>query len=1083
MALPDRAAQVLDLMVERGLGVGERPLFFICHSLGGLVVKQILRTSADDLNGRLEPVFGNTRAVLFLATPHAGADLPSLATAFRAVFGATVTLQDLRAHDAHLRDLFNWYRNHSAEAGVETACYFEQRSVRGLTIVNATSAHPGVGRDPVGLDEDHLSIAKPESRKSQVYLAATSLLRDYVLAPRPAAAPKQAAAAGSEPLDRSRVVHELPARAEKFFGREAELQELAQRLRDRKNTAVVGAAGLGKTALAAEALLAVTGDSPPSLANSPFPDGVVFLDLYALGGAAEPAWDTLANKLAGVAFMERSPSRERAMMACHARRILVVIEGGEEADGQDGRARIGDVLSVLSPQNRWLLLTRVTTQAAAGESVKLKEALSFEEGSSLFDSLTRGRISAGVRTQALELLAGHPLALTWAGNLLARDDDDPQRLLDDWKAEQLPALSEPSRAEHTLEWLFERSVRGLDDTARGALHAAGLLARAPFPTDAIEAALSSSGAAGPEVVRQAIKGLAHRSLIMRAGEPGHWQFTHVLGYRFARKEAGSDPAIRAGLGYWLYERISAELASGSPEAIANAIEHLGALLRADSDQRLWDPLVNAALYEFADRLSDLGRLVQVKVLLSAVAGWQERFPEDKAREPEWLREQSVLGIRQGDVMKAQGDLAGALSAYQESLKVGRRLAEADPSNTDWQRDLSLSFNKLGDVLMDQGDLEAALAAYRDSRHIRHRLADADASNAGWQRDLGVSQGRIGHVLEEKGDLGGALAAYRESLQVSSRLADSDPLNAVWQRDLSVSQEEIGDVLMDQGDLGGALAAYRESLQMSRRLAEADPSNAGWQRDLLVSHGKIGDVLMDQGDLGGALAAYRESLQLSRRLAEADPSNAGWQRDLNASHLKIGDVLMAQGDLGGALAAYRESLLVSRRLVEADPSNAGCQRDLRVSHEKIGDVLMDQGDLGGALAAYRESLRMSRRLAEADPSNAVWKRDLSVCQQKIGDVLRDGGDLGGALAAYRESLQVRRRLAEADVSNARWQSDLSFLLTCLAELHEQTGERDEALRLAQESLAIDERLAALDGSNATWQKDVVISRALVARLAG
>ncbi len=39
---------------------------------------------------------------------------------------------------------------------------------------------------------------------------------------------------------------------------------------------------MGKTALAASALQAVVGDTALSLASSPFPDGVVYLDLYAL---------------------------------------------------------------------------------------------------------------------------------------------------------------------------------------------------------------------------------------------------------------------------------------------------------------------------------------------------------------------------------------------------------------------------------------------------------------------------------------------------------------------------------------------------------------------------------------------------------------------------------------------------------------------------------------------------------------------------------------------------------------------------------------------------------------------------------
>ena len=474
MALPDRALQVLDLMVQRRLG--ERPILFVCHSLGGLLVKQILRRADDAFDQQKQRVATNTRAVLFLATPHAGAVLASLLDAFQAVFGATVSIEDLRAHDAHLRDLFDWYRNHAAALGIETVTYYETRGVGGvLPIVNPTSSHPGVGADPVGLDEDHLSIAKPRFRDDQVCGAARDLLNSILAQPQHAKSQPQSSPAASmrEPQeiiikldpaavagpDSHRIPHELPPDAEQFFGRQTELKELIERLGEGKNTAVVGPAGLGKTALAAEAVRAVVGGNPAALAASPFPDGVVFLDLYTFRGQAEPAWNTLANKLAGVGFLERSLARDRAAEACRARRVLVIIEGGEEADGKDGRASINQLFSVLSPENRWLLLTRLNTQAAASQSVALREALQPEDAASLLDSLTRGHVTADVRTRLLELLEGHPLALTWAGNLLSRDDDDPDRMVSDWRADQLPKLSDPTQAEHTLEWLGSTVAR------------------------------------------------------------------------------------------------------------------------------------------------------------------------------------------------------------------------------------------------------------------------------------------------------------------------------------------------------------------------------------------------------------------------------------------------------------------------------------------------------------------------------------------------------------------------------------------------------------------------------------------------
>lgn len=86
-----------------------------------------------------------------------------------------------------------------------------------------------------------------------------------------------------------------------------------------------------------------------------------------------------------------------------------------------------------------------------------------------------------MREQTLALLAGHPLALTWVANLLAQGDESPEYLVRDWSAQQLPGFGDPQKAEHTLQWLFERSVRGLDEPATRALAAAGLLAHAPFP--------------------------------------------------------------------------------------------------------------------------------------------------------------------------------------------------------------------------------------------------------------------------------------------------------------------------------------------------------------------------------------------------------------------------------------------------------------------------------------------------------------------------------------------------------------------------------------------------------------------------
>jgi pimeloyl-ACP methyl ester carboxylesterase len=181
MPLPTRAGQVLDSMVQHD--IGRRPILFICHSLGGLLAKQILRKANDAVKSpSMQQVAHQTRAVLFLATPHAGADLASRLDDLRTIFGTTASIEDLREHSAHLSDLYDWYCDHASTLGIETKTYYEMRPIGGvLPIVNPGSARSGVGANPVGLDEDHLSIAKPPDKNAQVCRAALDLLRNYVL--------------------------------------------------------------------------------------------------------------------------------------------------------------------------------------------------------------------------------------------------------------------------------------------------------------------------------------------------------------------------------------------------------------------------------------------------------------------------------------------------------------------------------------------------------------------------------------------------------------------------------------------------------------------------------------------------------------------------------------------------------------------------------------------------------------------------------------------------------------------------------------------------------------------------------------
>ena len=151
-------------------------------------------------------------------------------------------------------------------------------------------------------------------------------------------------------------------------------------------------------------------------------------------------------------------------------------------------------------------------------------------------------------------------------------------------------------------------------------------------------------------------------------------------------------------------------------------------------------------------------------------------------------------VELGRLYKDSGNLPAALRAAQAATKTAGD-----------DRDRSVANDAVGDVLRAQGDLPAALTAYRASLAIRETLAKRDPGNSGWQRDLSVSQNKIGDVLVAQGDGPGALTAYRTGLAIREALAARDPANTEWQRDLIVSYVKLSEGTGDKVYVEKALA--------------------------------------------------------------------------------------------------------------------------------------------------------------------------------------------------------------------------------------------------------------------------------------
>jgi hypothetical protein len=173
MHLSDRATSVLAcLLAERALQKG--PLILIGHSLGGLVIKQLLHTAESEGRNRAEAsdLIRRVTKVVFLATPHTGSDLAGWGDRLRILIRPSAATASLLRNDPNLRDLNLWYRDWANASKINHLILVETQPLHifGM-IVKPDSSDPGLaGRRPVPIDANHIEISKPCDRSSAVYV-------------------------------------------------------------------------------------------------------------------------------------------------------------------------------------------------------------------------------------------------------------------------------------------------------------------------------------------------------------------------------------------------------------------------------------------------------------------------------------------------------------------------------------------------------------------------------------------------------------------------------------------------------------------------------------------------------------------------------------------------------------------------------------------------------------------------------------------------------------------------------------------------------------------------------------------------
>ncbi|XP_050805559.1 protein SERAC1 isoform X4 [Gopherus flavomarginatus] len=164
----------------RAAGVGDRPLVWVSHSMGGLLVKKMLVDASK--NPEMDKIVNNTRGIIFYSVPHHGSQLAEYSMNARYLLFPSVEVKELSTDSPALKELNDDFLSFAKDKKFPVLSFAETLpthigSMIKLHVVPVDSANLGIG-DLIPVEVNHLNICKPKKKDSFLYQCTVKFIQD-----------------------------------------------------------------------------------------------------------------------------------------------------------------------------------------------------------------------------------------------------------------------------------------------------------------------------------------------------------------------------------------------------------------------------------------------------------------------------------------------------------------------------------------------------------------------------------------------------------------------------------------------------------------------------------------------------------------------------------------------------------------------------------------------------------------------------------------------------------------------------------------------------------------------------------------
>ncbi|XP_050805557.1 protein SERAC1 isoform X2 [Gopherus flavomarginatus] len=150
----------------RAAGVGDRPLVWVSHSMGGLLVKKMLVDASK--NPEMDKIVNNTRGIIFYSVPHHGSQLAEYSMNARYLLFPSVEVKELSTDSPALKELNDDFLSFAKDKKFPVLSFAETLP---------THIDLGIG-DLIPVEVNHLNICKPKKKDSFLYQCTVKFIQD-----------------------------------------------------------------------------------------------------------------------------------------------------------------------------------------------------------------------------------------------------------------------------------------------------------------------------------------------------------------------------------------------------------------------------------------------------------------------------------------------------------------------------------------------------------------------------------------------------------------------------------------------------------------------------------------------------------------------------------------------------------------------------------------------------------------------------------------------------------------------------------------------------------------------------------------